>query len=206
MSFGHLAAFFGASVLLAVAPGPDNFFVLSQSIIQGARAGLVITLGLCSGLLVHTLAVVLGVATLFQTSPKAFTVLKFLGGAYLLYLGWASFRSARKSTSISSEREPIPLRSLYFRGVIMNVTNPKVLLFFLAFLPQFVDASLGQVGVQLAVWGLVFIVATILVFSIVALAAGWIGTRLTRSENALKTMSYMTALIFVGLAARLILG
>lgn len=206
MNHSHLIAFFGASVLLALAPGPDNIFVLAQSIVQGSRAGIVIAFGLCSGLIFHTLIVTLGVATLFQTSPVAFTALKLIGGAYLLYLGWMSFRSAKAATAISGGQKHIPYKKLYVRGIIMNVTNPKVSLFFLAFLPQFVDASRGMVGAQMALLGLVFIIATILVFSSIALAAGQIGNYLSKSAKAMTVINYVAGVIFIALAAKLVLG
>lgn len=206
LSLTSTMTFLGASILLAIAPGPDNIFVLTQSIVQGSKAGVVIALGLCSGLVFHTLAVTLGVATIFQTSPFAFLVLKFVGGAYLLYLGWMSFRSTQDTIAISAGRNLIPFKKLYVRGIIMNVTNPKVSLFFLAFLPQFVDASRGKVGVQMASLGFVFILATILVFSSIALIAGQIGNHLSKSARAMKAINYLAGVVFIALAAKLVLG
>lgn len=206
MNPSGLITFFGASVLLALAPGPDNIFVLAQSIVQGSRAGIIIAFGLCSGLIFHTLIVTLGVATLFQTSPVAFTALKLIGGAYLLYLGWMSIRSAKAATVISGGQQHIPFKKLYVRGIIMNVTNPKVSLFFLAFLPQFVDASRGMVGAQMALLGFVFIIATILVFSSIALAAGLIGSYLSKSAKAMSVINYAAGVIFIALAAKLVLS
>src|SRR4051812_14443712 len=135
-----LLLFVAASAALSVAPGPDNILVLTQSAIHGRKAGMSVTLGLCTGLLVHIAAVALGVAAIFKTSAMAFTVLKGVGAAYLLYLAWQAFRAGKTKVATSNEK-PIGGKSLYARGILMNVTNPKVAIFFLAFLPQFADPS-----------------------------------------------------------------
>ena len=145
-------AFFGTAVILALAPGPDILFVLSQSALYGARAGICTTLGLASGLIVHTTAVALGVAVLFQTSALAFTLLKVAGAAYLLYLAWLSFR-AGAVLSGTGKVDFLGYGALYRRGIIMNVTNPKVTLFFLAFLPQFCDPARGSIAAQVGMFG-----------------------------------------------------
>ena len=139
-----LGAFFVTAIVMGLAPGPDNIFVLTQSALYGFRAGIVTTLGLMTGLFGHTAAVALGVAALFQTSEMAFTVLKCAGAAYLLYLAWLSFRSGASRAWLEQSTFP-GYWALYRRGVIMNITNPKVTLFFLAFLPQFAKPELGNV-------------------------------------------------------------
>lgn len=126
-----LGAFFVASVVMGLAPGPDILFVLTQSALYGARAGFATTCGLITGLFVHITAVSLGVAALFQSSETAFNVLKFAGAAYLLYLAWLSFRSGTSKASLQKAQFP-GYGTLYRRGVIMNITNPKVTLFCLA--------------------------------------------------------------------------
>ena len=126
-----LGAFFVASVVMGLAPGPDILFVLTQSALYGARAGFATTCGLITGLFVHITAVSLGVAALFQSSETAFNVLKFAGAAYLLYLAWLSFRSGTSKASLQKAQFP-GYGTLYRRGVIMNITNPKVTLFFLS--------------------------------------------------------------------------
>lgn len=130
-----LLVFVAASAALAIAPGPDNIFVLTQSAIHGPQAGICITLGLCTGLLVHIAAVTLGVAALLKTSAVAFTTLKLVGAAYLVYLAWQAFRAGE--TQITTESQTaVSTKKLYLRGILMNVTNPKVAIFFLAFLPR----------------------------------------------------------------------
>jgi threonine/homoserine/homoserine lactone efflux protein len=133
-----LAPFFAASVLLCLAPGPDNIFVLTQSALRGRSAGLAVMLGLCTGLVGHSTAVALGVAVVFQTSALAFSMLKFIGAGYLIYLAWQAFRAPATPIEASGS-ENLRLGKYYSRGIIMNITNPKVSIFFLAFLPQFAD-------------------------------------------------------------------
>ena len=198
------AAFFAAAVLLALAPGPDNLFVLMQSAMRGRAAGLLVVLGLCSGLLVHTAAVALGLATLFATSVLAFNLLKAVGALYLVWLAWQAWHAPAADATTSSAVPPTASQ-LYRRGIVMNVTNPKVSIFFLAFLPQFVAAERGSVGQQVLALGAVFMLATLLVFGAIALAAGTLGDLLLRSPRAQVAMNRVAALVFVGLAARLAL-
>ena len=197
-----LAPFFIACVVLALVPGPDNIFVLAQSALRGRVAGLIVTLGLCTGLIVHTTAVALGVAAIFQASAVAFTVLKLVGACYLLYLAWQAFRAA--ATEINARKDGVlGAQQLYRRGIIMNVTNPKVSIFFLAFLPQFADPTRGPLALQLMLLGGVFILATVLVFGGVALLAGSLGQWLNRSARAQRVMNRIAGMVFVGLALKL---
>ena len=148
LSFETTCAFFVASLLMAMTPGPDVIIVLTQSSLYGMRAGVLTTLGLMTGLLGHTLAVALGVAVLFQTSEAAFTALKFLGAAYLLYLAWQSFRSGVFRAFLTQSLFP-GYGTLYRRGFLSNITNPKVTLFCLAVLPQFVEPERGHPTLQI---------------------------------------------------------
>jgi threonine/homoserine/homoserine lactone efflux protein len=197
-----LATFFMASILLGLAPGPDNIFVLTQSALRGKIAGLLVTLGLCTGLVVHTTAVAFGVAVVFQASALAFTALKLGGAGYLLYLAWHAFRASAERISDGRKNE-LSYAKLYRRGIIMNVTNPKVSIFFLAFLPQFADPGLGSLTLQMLLLGGVFIVSTILVFGSIALLAGSIGQWLNRSPKTQVIMNRMAGVVFVGLALKL---
>ncbi len=197
-----LATFFAASVLLGIAPGPDNIFVLTQSALRGRWAGMAVMLGLCTGLIVHSAAVALGVAVIFQTSALAFTVLKFIGAGYLAYLAWQAFRASGEVVRSEAVTEIRSWR-LYRRGIIMNITNPKVSIFFLAFLPQFADPGRGSVSMQILLLGGVFIVATILVFGSIALLAGSIGQWLSRSGRFQKIMNRVAGTVFLGLALKL---
>ncbi|MBU4235666.1 MAG: LysE family translocator, partial [Proteobacteria bacterium] len=155
LSTETIITFFTTSLLLALAPGPDNIFVLTLSILRGRLAGIIVILGLCTGLIIHSSAVALGVAVIFQISTVAFSLLKLIGAGYLVYLAWQAFRAAAKKIQSNSDEE-VNYWKLYNRGIIMNITNPKVSIFFLAFLPQFVDPSRGLVSLQILLLGCLF--------------------------------------------------
>jgi len=199
-----LLAFFSVSVLLALAPGPDNVFVLVHSAQHGVRAGLLVVLGLCSGLLFHTAAVALGLAGLLATSPLAFGVLKAVGAIYLLWLAWLSWR-APSGLPEGEAAEGLSARQTYLRGVVMNASNPKVAIFFLAFLPQFVDPAIGSVEWQIVQLGVCFGVATLLVFGGIAALAGRFGQHLRESARAQQNINRAAAVVFGVLALRLVL-
>ncbi len=194
--------FFTASVLLALVPGPDNIFVLTQSTLHGKVPGLIVMLGLCTGILVHTTAVALGVAIIFQTSTVAFSILKFIGAGYLLYLAWQAFRASSEKIDNASNGNT-SFRKLYFRGIIMNITNPKVSIFFLAFLPQFADPARGSISIQMLLLGGLFILSTILVFGSIALLGGTIGQILNRSNWVQTVLNKVAGIVFLGLALKL---
>jgi len=194
--------FVAASVTLALSPGPDNIFVLTQSALSGPGAGIRVTLGLCSGLVVHTAAVALGVAAIFATSDVAFNLLKLCGGAYLVYLAWGAFRAG--AADLDAGASAASGRRLYGRGVIMNITNPKVAIFFLAFLPQFADPALGNLTRQILLLGFLFMLSALVVFSSIALAAGYLGDFLRRSERAQIYLNRFAGVVFIGLALRLV--
>ena len=196
-----LAAFFGVSVLLCLSPGPDNVFVLFQSALNGRKAGLSVVLGLCSGLLVHTAAVALGLAAIVAASETAFTVLKLTGAAYLVWLAWQAFRAP--VGPLSAQAEPAGFGRMYLRGVVMNLSNPKVTIFFLAFLPQFVDRTQGGTALQVLWLGAAFIVATLLTFGAIAVFAATFGQALQRSARAQRVLNWGAGTVFLGLAARL---
>ena len=196
------SVFFAASVALALAPGPDNIFVLTQSALYGRGAGLLVTLGLCTGLLFHTAAVSLGLAAVFATSAIAFNAVKIVGAGYLLYLAWHAFHAGAAHIPQRGNGNP-GFRRLYARGVLMNSTNPKVAIFFLAFLPQFADSSRGSLTPQLMLLGAIFMAATLLVFGAVAGFAGFIGDWLKRSRRAQILMNRVVGSVFVALALRL---
>jgi threonine/homoserine/homoserine lactone efflux protein len=200
-----LLMFFTTSILLALSPGPDNLFVMTQAAQQGRKAGLLVTLGLCTGLLAHTAAVTFGLAALFTASAAAFTILKFAGAGYLLYLAVLSFRAGTVTgPTVAAAR--LGSAALYRRGIIMNITNPKVSVFFLAFLPQFVDPAKGSLSLQFLLLGGVFIVATIIVFGSISFLAGIFGEKFRESAFAQKVLNRAAAGIFAGLALKLALA
>jgi len=195
--------FFTASAILALAPGPDNIFVLTQSALYGKASGLWVTLGLCTGLIVHTTAVALGVAVIFQVSAVAFSILKTVGACYLLYLAWHAFRASAARLD-SGENRDISFSRLYRRGIIMNVTNPKVSIFFLAFLPQFADPGRGSLTLQIILLGFIFFLSTVLIFGSVALLAGTLGEWLNKSSKAQLVLNRVAGTVFIALALKLI--
>ena len=195
--------FFLASVMLALAPGPDNIFVMTQAALHGRNSGLLVTLGLCTGLIVHTTAVAVGVATLLQASSVAFTILKFTGAAYLLYLAWQAFIAKSMSTAAVTQVKPARWM-LYRRGIIMNVTNPKVTLFFLAFLPQFTDPGRGHVMAQIAILGGLFIIATLLIFGSIAMLAGTVHQWFGKSPRVQIVLHRIAGLVYIGIALKLL--
>jgi threonine/homoserine/homoserine lactone efflux protein len=203
MSPESILTFTVASTLLSLAPGPDNIFVLTQSALYGRRPGILITLGLCTGLIFHTTAVALGVAAIFAVSVTAFTLLKLVGAGYLLFLAWSAFRAS------ASNLEEIPLANqpaagaLYRRGILMNITNPKVAIFFLAFLPQFADPAAGNLPLQIFALGAIFITAALLVFIAIACMAGFISDWLEGSAHAHVLLNRLAGLVFTVLALRL---
>jgi threonine/homoserine/homoserine lactone efflux protein len=200
-----LLLFVTASTLLAFVPGPDNLFVLTQSMSGGAKNGIYITLGLCSGLLFHTTAVAIGIAAIFQTSILAFNILKYIGAAYLLYLAFMSFKSNSQDKLKADIHKLTPFK-LYKRGIIMNVTNPKVSIFFLAFLPQFTNPNNSNVTLQIFTLGAIFMLCALLIFSSIALLAGKLGTWFNRSPNAQNILNKTAGTIFAALAIKLALA
>ena len=199
-----MSLFFASAVVLALVPGPDNIFVLTQSVLSGWRAGLLVTLGLCTGIMLHTAAVTFGVAAIFLASASAFTILKIIGAGYLVYLAWCAFRA--KPIPVEGEGLGLSSGKLYSRGMVMNITNPKVAIFFLAFLPQFTNPDFGSLNAQMMTLGALFIVATFLVFGGVAWFAGLLGEFLRKSKRTQNVINRIVGVIFIGLAARLLMA
>jgi threonine/homoserine/homoserine lactone efflux protein len=204
MPFDTLIIFFMTAVLLALTPGPDNIFVLSQSLAYGQKSGVMVTLGLCSGLLGHTAMLVLGVAALLAASPMLFQLIQWLGVVYLLYLAWQSWFAVVGNMG-TGQQPYLSTGKLYLRGVIMNLTNPKVGLFFIAFLPQFVNETYGSVTSQILLLGFLFIVSTLLVFGGIALLAGFYSEKLTQSVSRRVLMNRLVSVVFIVLALNLLL-
>lgn len=204
-----LLLFAAASAALSIAPGPDNIFVLTQSAIHGSRTGVLVTLGLCTGLIFHITMVILGIAAVLKTSIIAFTVLKIIGAAYLLYLAWQSFRAGSmkiNETDGTIQNQIKSARALYLRGIFMNITNPKVAIFFLAFFPQFTNPAQGSVTVQVIILGVIFMLISLVVFVSIALLASQIGVWLKKSAKAQIYINRLAGTIFVFLACRLALS
>ena len=201
LSVETIIAFVAASVVLSLVPGPDNIFVMSHSALKGWRIGFYITLGLCTGLIGHTVLVSIGVSVIFQTSAIAFNGLKIIGACYLLYLAWLSIQN--KELNLGGTDKNSTNRSYYFTGVIMNLANPKVALFFLVFLPQFVNTSNDNVTIQIFILGLLFIISAFCVFTSISYLASFLENFLKKSKTVNKNLNILAALIYFALAINL---
>ena len=201
LSLETVIAFVLASVILSLVPGPDNIYVMTNSALKGWRVGFYTTLGLCTGLIGHTFLVAIGVSVIFQTSALAFNGLKIVGACDLIYLGWRSLQS--KELNISGTGKDNSNRSYYITGVIMNLTNPKVALFFLVFLPQFVNISKGSVTIQVVLLGLLFILSALCVFSSIAFLGSFLEGYLKKSSSVNKNINKLAALVYFALAINL---
>ena len=214
--------FFIAALVIGIAPGPDNLFVLAQSATYGARLGFCIILGLCTGIAIQICLLVAGVSALIAASPTAFFVIQCLGAAYLLYLAYKSFqvrtgtvdiggvdsvgaKPLQNDSSVCHPEQSLPsARKLYFRGVIMNMTNPKVILFILSLIPPAVrlDRPISP-SLQTAIFGVEFIVATMIVFGSIALLAGTVKKYLLKSPKANRNLNWFSGCVFILLAIAL---
>lgn len=194
----RLALFAVAALALLLVPGPAVLYVVTRSIHQGRRAGLVSVLGIHLGTLVHITAATVGLSALLVSSATAFSVVKYAGAAYLIGLGlWTIFaRTADADVVLGGERR---LRRVFAQGVVVNVLNPKTALFFLAFLPQFVDPSRGHATLQIALLGVTFAALGMVTDSLWALVAGTMGEKLRGSRRFAKSQRYVSGTVFVGL-------
>jgi len=201
----QLIYFVAASAALTILPGPDILFVLTQSISQGKKAGIITASGLCTGVLVHTTAAALGISALVYKSTLAFEIVKYVGATYLLYLAWCALKENGELISSSPVKET-DVFALYKRGIFMNVLNPKVALFFLAFLPQFVNIETGNVPVQMIFMGIIFMVQALLIFSTISIFAGTIGEKIMQKSGVDKYINWGKAGIFTVIGVKLALS
>ena len=197
--------FIFASLLLALLPGPDILFVLAQSISRGFKAAFSVSLGLVSGLFVHTAAVAMGVAALVAASPVLLHILQYMGAAYLAWLGLSALRSTENGPDTTSEtlvQESFSPFQFYRRGVIMNLLNPKVIIFFLSFFPGFIPKDTAYPGVSVFVLGAVFAGVTLCVLTGVSALGGWLNQKwdIARFSNS-RAFGWITAVIFWSIGA-----
>lgn len=201
--------FFGfllAASVITVAPGPDNMMVLSIGMAKGRLPGIAFGLGCALGCLSHTLLAVLGVSALIAASPEAFTVLKVCGGLYLVWLGFNALRSAGGASVGKASNDRQSPRKLFLKGIVANAINPKVILFFLSFLPQFVVPGHGSVAAQMAWLGIIFTVQAGVIFGLLGYFSGTVGQWINTSPRLGTAMDRLTGVIFVGLGLRLIVS
>lgn len=201
--------FFGfllAASVITVAPGPDNMMVLSIGMAKGRLPGIAFGLGCALGCLSHTLLAVLGVSALIAASPEAFTALKVCGGLYLVWLGFNALRSAGGASVGKASNDRQSPRKLFLKGIVANAINPKVILFFLSFLPQFVVPGHGSVAAQMAWLGIIFTVQAGVIFGLLGYFSGTVGQWINTCPRLGTAMDRLTGVIFVGLGLRLIVS
>lgn len=200
-----LLLFVGAGLLLNITPGPDVLYIVGRSLGQGRVAGIVSALGISAGCLVHVAAAALGLSTLMVAVPMAYDAVRFGGAAYLVWLGVRAWR-ARSGAPATRELEPTTLGRIFRQGMITNVLNPKVAVFFLAFLPQFTDATRGSLPVQFIFLGSIFVVNGTVVCLAYAIAASWLGGWLKSRYDVSTWLNRAMGGLFVLLGVRLALG
>jgi len=196
-----------AALALNLSPGPSILYILSRSLGQGREAGLVSVLGLATATLIHAVAMALGLSTLLLYSPLAFSAVKYLGAAYLIYLGASALLSRGTFHAVTaSAAAPPSLGAVYRQGVVTDLLNPKVALFFISFLPQFVDPSAGSPALQILFFGLLFHVTGVPVNLVVALAGGRFATLLAQRPGWARIQGWISGTVLVGLGLRLALS
>ena len=198
-SASTLAVFAAASFALIVVPGPSVLYIVGASISQGRRAGLMSMLGVQAGGLIHVFAAAIGVSALIASSAEAFTAVKFAGAAYLVYLGIQRIRHAGEDDH--AEQAPRSHAHLFRQGVVVNVLNPKVAIFFVAFLPQFIDPDAGAPGLQIVILGLLFLLIAMISDGTYALLAGTAAEHLRGSFRSRQRLDRISGTIIIGLGA-----
>jgi threonine/homoserine/homoserine lactone efflux protein len=199
----NIALFLGASLVVIVAPGPDNIYVLTRGVAQGREVALASAWGMCSGLLFHTTLAALGLSAILARSATAFSVVKYAGAAYLIYLG---VRACVSKQEFAPSTEEAPTARHFLRGLTMNLLNPKVAVFFLAFLPQFASPTSDGAALRLLALGLIFAALSVVVFSAIALISGILGDRLSKNPRYASILRWLAGCVLVGLGVRLALS
>ena len=206
LNYEILFAFMGATAVLAISPGPDNIYVLTQSLSNGKKYGLATVAGLISGCLVHTTLLAFGVSAIVKQNQQLFFVIKLFGAVYLMYLAYQVYRSDANLKVSSDDIPKKGLRQLFKQGFIMNVLNPKVTIFFLAFFPGFLFSTTMNTVVQFYVLGLLFMFVSAIIFSLIAILSGLISEYITRNSKVAFFLKWLQIIVFLGIAAYLLLS
>ena len=193
-----------ATIVLAISPGPDNIYVLSQSIANGTKSGLATTTGLVAGCILHTSLLAFGLSAIITASPTIFYGIKVFGAVYLLYLAFKVYRSDSKISLTSKVTKKSHLK-LFKQGVIMNILNPKVMIFFLAFFPGFLWDKEGNTVVQFYLLGGIFMLISFIVFGLIALLAGIISTYLKSHKAVGPILKWLQIIVFIGIAVYILI-
>ena len=200
MNYEILSAFILATSALAIAPGPDNIFVLTQSIANGTKYGLSTTAGLISGCIVHTTLLAFGVSALIKENDKVFFIIKLFGAIYLLFLAYKVYRIKAHISITNTEMPKKSLGQLYIQGFTMNVLNPKVTVFFLAFFPGFLFSKDLDTVIQFYILGLIFMMVTFFIFSSIAVLSGAIAAQIKRHSGIEVFLKWLQIVVFIGIA------
>lgn len=197
----QLIPFLTASAILTISPGPDIIYVMVQGMANGKKHGFVTALGLASGIIIHTSLVAFGISAIIKNSDTLFFIIKLFGAIYLLYLAWQVFKSDPEIAYSAEGIKEKSLFSLYKQGFIMNVLNPKVTIFFLAFFPGFLWEPNGNTVIQFYILGAFFMLSTVLIFGSVALLAGKISNYLKRHKHSGIVLKWLQIVVFIGIAS-----
>ena len=203
MPLSNIVLFFTTAIVMICTPGPDIIYVSTRGISQGRVIALLSTLGVCIGYIVHTALAVLGLSALLQASATAFEIIRYAGAAYLLYLGIYTLLSKQSLIPTSNETKPVKRSKIVSQGVITSILNPKGILFFMAFLPQFVDAQIGQVPLQMLAYGLSFTTLCLIIYGMIGYFAGGLGERLAQQPQVANFMKWFSGSVMVGLGLRM---
>jgi threonine/homoserine/homoserine lactone efflux protein len=203
----QILSFLLAAILITATPGPDNLMVLSMGMSKGRLQGVAFGLGCAFGCMSHTILAVLGISAVVAASPLAFTALKWLGGAYLIWLGVNALRTAGSGNLVAKKSlEGASVKTLFLKGMVANAINPKVVLFFLSFLPQFVIPANGSLGLQLGILGFLFTAQAAILFGLLGYFSGSIGGWLNRRPRASLWMDRIAGTVFVGIGIRMMVS
>lgn len=204
MNYDTLLAFATATFALAISPGPDNIFVLIQSITNGRKFGLATVAGLMTGCLVHTSLLAFGISAVIKNNPDIFYAIKLFGALYLIYLAVVVYRGGDEISFKKEEQPSKGLVALFKQGFVMNVLNPKVTIFFLAFFPGFLFSETLDTVLQFYILGIVFILVSSLVFGGIAMLSGSISTYLNENKSTGKVLKWLQIIVFLGIAFYLV--
>lgn len=206
MAIEHFWVFALAALLLNLTPGNDMFYVAARSTSQGIKAGIISSLGIMAGCMVHILAAVIGLSAIIAQSALAFNIIKYVGAAYLVYLGIRSIISRKKTFEVKNKMQQQSYTRIFWQGVLTNVLNPKVALFFLAFLPQFINIESKHTALQILFLGTWFNVGGTLVNIVVAILFGKIGTWLSQSPRFIQWQERITGAMLIALGIKVALS
>lgn len=201
----QFALFIGVSWALIITPGPDMIYVITRGISHGRKAGIVSAFGVICGILIHTMAAALGMALIFQTSVIAFRIVKYIGALYLIYLGVKSWLG-KSSFNLQPSTLRVSSQALFWQGMLSNVLNPKIAIFFLSFLPQFIDKGSSNISLQMVMLGFTFALFGLCFLTFVGYFAGSIGAWLSRKQQYTKTFRWITGSILISLGSHLALA